>query len=63
MVETYKCNSNGAAKGNPDPSSGAFFVRNEEGNLVYVEARWFEDNYNLVAEILAVRHGLEYSLN
>ncbi|KAH0675691.1 hypothetical protein KY285_023492 [Solanum tuberosum] len=59
----YKCNTDGAAKGNPDPSSGAFCVRNEAGNLMYTKWRRFGVNSNLVAEVLAFRMGLEYSIN
>ncbi|XP_075083488.1 uncharacterized protein LOC142167230 [Nicotiana tabacum] len=31
----YKCNTDGASKENPGPSSLGFCVRNDEGNLVY----------------------------
>lgn len=30
---SYKCNSDGACKGNPSPSSSAFCIRDGEGNL------------------------------
>ncbi|XP_049360645.1 uncharacterized protein LOC125825343 [Solanum verrucosum] len=59
----YKCNTDGAAKGNPDPSSGAFCVRNEAGNLMYTEGRGFGVNSNLVVEVLAFKMGLEYCIN
>lgn len=56
---TYKCNLDGASKENPGPSSGAFCVRDGEGNLVYAECRRMEDGSNLMAEMTTLRFGLE----
>lgn len=56
----YKCNSDGASKGNPGPSSGAYCIRDVEGNFVYAEVKRMEDNNNLKAEIKAITMGLEY---
>ncbi|XP_060216712.1 uncharacterized protein LOC132644152 [Lycium barbarum] len=39
----YKCNSDGASKGNPGPSTTAFCVRNHDGDFIYVSARRIED--------------------
>ncbi|KAH0755906.1 hypothetical protein KY290_026176 [Solanum tuberosum] len=57
---SFKCNSDGASKGNPSPSSGAFCIRNGEGNLFYAEVGRLFDGSNLVAEVVALRLGLEY---
>lgn len=59
----YKCNSDGAFRGNPSPSSSVFCIRNEEGVFLYAESIRLEDGTNLVAETIALRLGLEYSLN
>ncbi|KAH0730062.1 hypothetical protein KY289_001250 [Solanum tuberosum] len=59
----YKCNTDGAAKGNPGPSSGVSCVRNEAGNLMYAEGRRFGENSNIVAKFLAFKMGLEYCIN
>lgn len=31
----YKCNLDGASKGNPSPISSVFFIRNDEGDFVF----------------------------
>lgn len=59
-VGSLKCNSDGAFKGNSRPSSGAFCMRNGEGNFVYSEVRRLFDGSNLVAEVVALRLGLEH---
>ncbi|XP_060170720.1 uncharacterized protein LOC132601662 [Lycium barbarum] len=56
----YKCNTDGAAKGNQGPSSAAFCIRNEEGDLVYAAAKSLTDGTNIVAEAEAIRMGLRY---
>ncbi|KAH0670595.1 hypothetical protein KY285_010952 [Solanum tuberosum] len=56
----YKCNLDGASKGNPGPSSRAYCIRDVEGNFVYAEVKRIEDNNNLKAEIKAITMGLEY---
>ncbi|XP_059311946.1 putative ribonuclease H protein At1g65750 [Lycium ferocissimum] len=59
----YKCNTDGAAKGNPGLSSAAFCIRNEEGDVVYAAVKKLQDGSNLVAEVEAIRMGLKYCLN
>ncbi|XP_059310046.1 uncharacterized protein LOC132061209 [Lycium ferocissimum] len=44
----YKCNTDGAAKGNPGPSSAAFCIRNKDGDLVYAAAKTLIDGSNIV---------------
>ncbi|XP_060177940.1 uncharacterized protein LOC132607880 [Lycium barbarum] len=55
-----KCNTDGAAKGNPRPSSTAFCIRNEEGDLVHAVAKILIDGSNIVAKAEAIRMGLMY---
>lgn len=57
---SFKCNSNGAAKGNPGPRSSLFCIRNKEGDLIYAESRRIADSSNLIAEAVALKLGLEY---
>ncbi|KAH0679086.1 hypothetical protein KY284_020171 [Solanum tuberosum] len=56
----FKCNTDGDSKGNLGPSSSAFCVRDDQGNLVYVEGKMIGVSNNLKAEIVAMRLGLEY---
>ncbi|XP_060177886.1 uncharacterized protein LOC132607825 [Lycium barbarum] len=56
----YKCNTNGAAKGNPGPSSAAFCIRNKRGDLVYAAAKTLADGTNIMAEAEAIRLGLRH---
>ncbi|MCD7446655.1 hypothetical protein HAX54_013330 [Datura stramonium] len=46
----YKCNVDGASKGNPGSSSIAFCVRNDIGNLIDTKASVIEEGYNLSVE-------------
>ncbi|XP_060210626.1 uncharacterized protein LOC132637573 [Lycium barbarum] len=55
-----KCNTDGAAKGNPSPSFVAFCIRNEKGDLVYAAAKTLADGTNIVAEAEAIRMGLRH---
>lgn len=59
----YKCNSVGVVKGNLGPSSVVFFIRNHQGDLIFIEVRRIPDTTNLVAEIVALRLGLEHCVN
>lgn len=59
-MRSFKCNVDGASKGNPGPSSGPFCTRNREGNLIYAEDTRLFDGTNLVAEVVALRLGLEF---
>uniref|UniRef100_A0A0V0HEC1 Putative ovule protein n=1 Tax=Solanum chacoense TaxID=4108 RepID=A0A0V0HEC1_SOLCH len=59
-VDTYKCNTDGASKGNPGPSSSAFCIRDGHGNLLHAEGKMIGVSNNLIAEIVAMRLGLEY---
>ncbi|XP_060182743.1 uncharacterized protein LOC132612645 [Lycium barbarum] len=56
----FKCNTDGAAKGNPGPSSAAFCIRNDVGDLVYAAAKTLTDGTNIVAEAEAIRMGMRY---
>ncbi|XP_060210685.1 uncharacterized protein LOC132637641 [Lycium barbarum] len=60
MLGWFKCNSYGAARGNPGPSIVAFCIRNSEGDLVHAVARRISDGSNLVAEAMALQEGFKY---
>lgn len=34
----YKCNTDGACRGNPGPSLKGFYVKNDAGDLVFAKA-------------------------
>ncbi|KAH0665275.1 hypothetical protein KY285_026481 [Solanum tuberosum] len=50
VMGSFKCNSDGASKGNPGPSYGAFCIKNGERNLFYAEVRRLFDGANIVVE-------------
>jgi len=52
-----------ASKGNPGPSSTAFCVQNDQGDLIHAEGKIIGVSNNLVAEIVALRLGLEFCKN
>ncbi|XP_075102916.1 uncharacterized protein LOC142177604 [Nicotiana tabacum] len=56
----YKCNIDGASKGNPGPSSLGFCVKDDEGDVVYARAVDLGVTTNVVAEAKAILQGLEY---
>nr|XP_009793482.1 PREDICTED: uncharacterized protein LOC104240345 [Nicotiana sylvestris] len=56
----YKCNTDGASKGNPGLRSLGFCVRNDEGDVVYARAVDLGVTTNVVAEAKAILQGLEY---
>ncbi|XP_070049716.1 uncharacterized protein [Nicotiana tomentosiformis] len=56
----YKCNTDGASKSNPGPSSLGFCVRDDEGDVVYAWAVDLGLTTNVVAEAKAILQGLEY---
>lgn len=55
-----KCNTDGASRGNPGPSSAAFCIRDHEGNLVVAKGFRLPDTTNLIAEARAIRESLQY---
>ncbi|XP_075095079.1 uncharacterized protein LOC142173397 [Nicotiana tabacum] len=56
----YKCNTDGASKGNPAPSSLGFCMRDDKGDVVYARAVDLGVTTNVVAEAKAILQGLEY---
>ncbi|XP_059285588.1 uncharacterized protein LOC132039055 [Lycium ferocissimum] len=58
----YKCNSDGASKGNPGPSSAGFCVRDSLGDFIYATTRRVGDISCLVAEAKAMYDGLVYGV-
>lgn len=49
-----KCNTNGASKGNPGPSSYGFCIRNYRGDLIYAQAAQIGLATNMEAEAKAI---------
>lgn len=58
----YKCNTDGASKGNPGPSSAAFCVRNSAGDIIGAKGRSLSISTNLMAEVVAIRVGIHYCI-
>ncbi|KAH0661693.1 hypothetical protein KY284_026624 [Solanum tuberosum] len=56
----WKCNTDGACRGNPGPSAAAFCIRNSAGDLVYAKGVKIQDSTSIVVEAIAVREGLQY---
>lgn len=59
-VGWLKCNTDGASKGNLEPSSAAFSIRDQDGNILVAEGVKTVESNNLVAEARAIREGLVY---
>nr|XP_033517447.1 uncharacterized protein LOC117281714 [Nicotiana tomentosiformis] len=55
-----RCNTDGASKENPGPSSLGFCEKNDVGDLVYTRAVDLGVTTNIVAEAKAILQGLEY---
>lgn len=49
-----KCNTNGASKENPGPSSYGFCLRDTRGDLIYAEAVECGVMSNMEAEVIAI---------
>lgn len=60
FVGSFKYNSDGASKGNPSTSVGAFCIRNGEGDFVCTKFRRLFDGSNLVIEVMTLILGLEH---
>ncbi|XP_075097955.1 uncharacterized protein LOC142175269 [Nicotiana tabacum] len=56
----FKCNTDGASKGNLGPSSYGFCIHDCQGNLVYAKAKEISETTNIVAEAKAIAEGLDY---
>ncbi|XP_075082433.1 uncharacterized protein LOC142166835 [Nicotiana tabacum] len=56
----FKCNTDGASRDNPGPSSYGFFVRDHAGDLVFAKAKEIGETTNIVAEAKAIVEGLAY---
>jgi len=57
-INWVKCNTDGASRGNPGPSSAAFCIRDYSGSLVVAKGFKIHNTSNLVAEARAIREGL-----
>ncbi|KAH0661671.1 hypothetical protein KY284_026602 [Solanum tuberosum] len=59
-ISWWKCNTDGASRGNSGPSSASICVRNSDGNLVGAKGLKVGVTTNLIAEVVAVKEGLSY---
>lgn len=57
-IGVYKCTSDGSSKSTIGDSSGAFYIRDWEGTLVFAEIRRLKDGPSIVAEVNIVRAGI-----
>ncbi|XP_075107022.1 uncharacterized protein LOC142180004 [Nicotiana tabacum] len=58
----FKCNTSGASRDNPGPSSYGFCVRNHDRELVFFKTKQIEDTTNIVAEAKAIVEGLAFCI-
>ncbi|XP_070054786.1 uncharacterized protein [Nicotiana tomentosiformis] len=56
----YKCNTDGASRDNPGPSSTGFCVRDSAGDFVYARAHQLEETTNIVAKARAINDVIHY---
>ncbi|XP_060200474.1 uncharacterized protein LOC132628729 [Lycium barbarum] len=59
----WKCNTDGATRGNPGTSSFAFCVRNSSGDLIHAEARRMGEGTNTESEAQALLQAARYCLS
>ncbi|WMV09401.1 hypothetical protein MTR67_002786 [Solanum verrucosum] len=55
-----KCNTDGASRGNPGPSSAAFCIRDSGGEIIVAKGFLLPNTTNMVAEARPIREGLMY---
>ncbi|KAH0635990.1 hypothetical protein KY289_035905 [Solanum tuberosum] len=60
MEGTYKCNSDGASKGNPGQSAGGFCIRDWKGEFIFAATYDLGIRTGLEAETSAMEKGLNY---
>lgn len=56
----FKCNTDGASRGNPGMSTCAFCIRDDKGDLVYAKAKGLGVTSNTQAEMEAIKEALQY---
>ncbi|KAH0665042.1 hypothetical protein KY285_026248 [Solanum tuberosum] len=56
-INWVKCNTDGASRGNPGPSSAAFCIWDYSGSIVVAKGFKIHNTSNLVAEARAIREG------
>ncbi|KAH0669403.1 hypothetical protein KY285_023565 [Solanum tuberosum] len=58
----WKCNKDGASRGNPAPSSIGFCVRNSFGDIVGAKGLRIQDTTNLVDDAITLKEGLQFEV-
>ncbi|XP_060183039.1 uncharacterized protein LOC132612993 [Lycium barbarum] len=58
----YKCNSDGASRGNPGPSASACFVRNHKREFIHATGSRISDTTCLCAEAKAMHDGIIFCI-
>lgn len=56
--EYFKCNTDGASRGNPGRSSYGFCIRNHRGDLVYAQGEEVHEATNIETEAIAIREAI-----
>lgn len=59
----FKCNTDGASRENPGPSSYGFYVWNSNGDFIYAKAENIADTTIIVAEAKAIVEELGFCVN
>ncbi|XP_075097951.1 uncharacterized protein LOC142175265 [Nicotiana tabacum] len=59
----FKCNSHGASKGNPGPSSYGYYIRDSAGDLIYAQSTDIGQTTNIVVEAKGILYGLMYCVD
>lgn len=59
-MEWYKCNTDGASRGNLGRGSYGFCVRNHQGDLIHAESSYIRNCSNTIAEAKAIKEALTF---
>ncbi|MCD9638377.1 hypothetical protein HAX54_022316 [Datura stramonium] len=56
----FKCNIDGACRGNPEEGTDAYCIKDEKGDFIHVEARRLGIISSLSAEATTIERGIEH---
>lgn len=60
LQQMFKCNTDGASKGNPQQNSYDFCIRNDAGYVLFAKAMELGLSTNIVAKARAIVKGLSF---